>query len=130
MVRRILRSMYAIGVDKPPEAPAIDMAQHNVAAIEVARQGIVLLKNDSTLPLTSGAQRIAVIGGQAYLGVPSGSGSSLVTPPGGFAATIPLACRGVVFHPGEFRKCPDSQTQHPLERVRGHHDVHRRLRQP
>ena len=96
MVRRILRSMYAIGVDKPPEAPAIDMAQHNAAALEVARQGIVLLKNDSALPLTSGAQRIAVIGGQAYLGVPSGSGSSLVTPPGGFVATIPLGGEGVM----------------------------------
>jgi beta-glucosidase len=96
MVRRILRSIYAVGVDKQPPVPAVDMAKHNAAALEVARQGIVLLKNDGALPLASGVKRIAVIGGFAHLGVLSGSGSSLVTPPGGFVATIPLGGEGVM----------------------------------
>jgi beta-glucosidase len=92
MVRRILRSIYAVGIDKKLPALAPDMAQHNAVALEVARQGIVLLKNEGgALPLVPDAQRIAVIGGQAYLGVMSGGGSSLVTPPGGFVAVIPLS---------------------------------------
>ena len=45
MVRRILRSMYAVGIDalgrRPPE---VDMAAHDAIALETARQGIVLLE--------------------------------------------------------------------------------------
>ena len=44
MVRRILRSMFAIGVDRWGPAPEVDMAKHNEIALETARQGIVLLK--------------------------------------------------------------------------------------
>src|SRR5262245_17246067 len=44
MVRRVLRSVYAVGVDKWGPAPAVDMAQHNEIALDIARQGIVLLK--------------------------------------------------------------------------------------
>lgn len=94
MVRRILRSMYAVGVDQPRPQPEIDAAKHHAAALEVARQGIVLLKNDGVLPLTSAKQNIAVIGGQVHLGVLTGGGSSMVTPPGGFAATVPLGGEG------------------------------------
>ncbi|MBO9539449.1 glycoside hydrolase family 3 protein [bacterium] len=94
MVRRILRSIYAVGLDQPPPQPAIDTAQHHAAALEVARQGIVLLKNEGMLPIAAGKQRIAVIGGQAHLGVLAGGGSSMVTPPGGFAATVPLGGEG------------------------------------
>jgi beta-glucosidase len=50
MVQRILRSAYAIGVDKWGPAPKVDMARHNEIALEIARQGIVLLKNDGALP--------------------------------------------------------------------------------
>jgi hypothetical protein len=41
--RRILRSMYAIGIDKwgPPLAPTVDMTNHNETALKTARQGIV-----------------------------------------------------------------------------------------
>src|SRR5215813_4915194 len=46
MVRRILRSMYAVGVDQWGTAPEVDLARHNDIALETARQGIVLLKND------------------------------------------------------------------------------------
>jgi beta-glucosidase len=96
-VRRILRSMYAVGVDAWEAAPAVDMAAHHGVALEIARQGIVLLENDGVLPLApdSGA-RIAVIGGYAQLGVPVGTGSSAVTPPGGFAAEIPIGGPGIM----------------------------------
>ena len=68
MVRRILRSIYAVGLDKPQPASKVDMAQNNATALEVARQGAVLLKNDGVLPLTSKARNIAVIGGFARAG--------------------------------------------------------------
>ncbi len=99
MVRRILRSIYAVGLDKPGPAPVIDMAADNAVALEIARQGTVLLKNDGALPLASGARHIAVIGGQAQIGVLTGGGSSTVTPPGGFAAKIPI---GVEFRTEDF----------------------------
>lgn len=94
MVRRILRSIYAVGVDHPRPSTAIVADQHHTTALEAARQGIVLLKNDGALPLATGKQRIAVIGGQAHLGVLAGGGSSQVTPPGGFVATVPLGGEG------------------------------------
>jgi beta-glucosidase len=94
MVRRILRSIYAVGIDQWGPAPAVDMARHNASALEVARQGIVLLKNDGALPLAPDKQRIAVIGGQAHLGVLAGGGSSQTTPPGGYAAIVPLGGEG------------------------------------
>ena len=89
MVRRILRSMYAVGIDRwDAGAGRADMAAHHEIALESARQGIVLLENDGILPLAadSGA-RIAVIGGYADLGVPVGSGSSARASPR--AATRP-----------------------------------------
>jgi beta-glucosidase len=64
MVRLILRSMYAIGIDKRgPPAPTVDMANHNETALKTARQGIVLLKNEGALlPLSSHKPlKIAVI---------------------------------------------------------------------
>jgi beta-glucosidase len=89
MVRRILRSAYAVGIDKWGPAPPVDMAAHNALALEVARQGIVLLKNDGVLPLATGRPlKIGVVGGYAQLGVPSGTGSGAVLPPGGFATTV------------------------------------------
>src|SRR5215813_2427804 len=52
MVRRILRSAYAVGIDKWGRTPNVDMAKHDEIALEIARQGIVLLKNDGgMLPL-------------------------------------------------------------------------------
>ena len=50
MVRRILRSIYAVGVDRWGPAPEVDMEAHNASALEVARQGIVLLENKGALP--------------------------------------------------------------------------------
>jgi beta-glucosidase len=90
MVRRILRSIYAVGIDKWPPAPKVDMAKHNAVALEIARQGIVLLKNEGDLlPLAADKPlKIAVIGGYAQLGVPTGTGSSAVLPVGGYAIPI------------------------------------------
>ena len=97
MVRRILRSMFAIGVDAWGTPPEVDMARHNEIALETARQGIVLLKNDGALPLAAdSAARIAVIGGHAQVGVPTGCGSSAVVPPGGFAEVIKVGGPGIM----------------------------------
>jgi beta-glucosidase len=97
MVRRILRSFYAVGVDRPGDPPEVDMAAHNDIALDAARQGIVLLKNDGALPLaTDTPLKIGVIGGYAQLGVPSGTGSGAVLPPGGFAAVIPIGGPGLM----------------------------------
>jgi len=91
MVRRILRSMFAVGIDRWGAAPVPDLAAHQEIALQVARQGIVLLKNRGVLPLApESSARIAVIGGYAQVGVPTGCGSSAVVPPGGYAAVIPI----------------------------------------
>jgi beta-glucosidase len=101
MVRRILRSMYAIGIDRwdagRTGSPEADPAKHHAIALEAARQGIVLLQNDGILPLAGDTTaRIAVIGGFAQVGVPVGTGSSAVTPQGGFAAEITIGGPGIM----------------------------------
>jgi beta-glucosidase len=97
MVRRILRSMFAVGIDQWEAAPAPDLAAHQKIALQIARQGIVLLKNRGVLPLSPDSEaRIAVIGGYAQLGVPAGYGSSAVVPPGGYAAVIPIGGPGLM----------------------------------
>jgi beta-glucosidase len=97
MVRRILRSMYAVGIDAWDSVPEIDMDAHAEIALEAARQGIVLLDNDGVLPLgTDTTASVAVIGGHAQLGVPTGTGSSAVTPPGGYAEVIPIGGPGIM----------------------------------
>ncbi|WP_197524045.1 beta-glucosidase family protein [Cupriavidus sp. USMAHM13] len=90
MVRRMLRSYYAVGIDQERPCGPVDFAAHHGVALEAARQGIVLLKNErEALPLAPGKGRIAVIGGYAQAGVLSGDGSSQVMPPAGYAAQIP-----------------------------------------
>jgi beta-glucosidase len=109
MVRRILRSVYAVGVDKWGPAPLVDMAKHHEIALETARQGIVLLKNDGALPLaTDTPLKIAVIGGYAQQGVPSGTGSGAVLPVGGFAAVIKIGGPGTMGAARNFYVFPSS----------------------
>ena len=98
MVRRILRSMYAVGVDKQEAAPAVDMAAQNQIALDIARQGIVLLKNDgAALPLrTDRPLSIAAIGGHAHKGVISGTGSGAVNPVGGYAGRLNIGGPGTL----------------------------------
>ncbi|WP_210485396.1 beta-glucosidase [Microvirga antarctica] len=91
MVRRILRSMFAVGAIDAGEAPQkaeVDAEAHRLVARKVAENGIVLLKNsDDMLPLKPGAGRILIIGAHADIGVLSGGGSSSVTPPGSLKMT-------------------------------------------
>ncbi len=96
MVRRILRSIFAVGVDRPEAATAPDMDAHNEIALRVARAGIVLLANRGVLPLApESSARIAVIGGYAHVGVAAGHGSATVVPPGGYAAVVPIGGTGL-----------------------------------
>jgi beta-glucosidase len=92
MARRILRSMFAVGViDFPPDHAPINYKAHALKALEVAQDGIVLLKNEhSSLPLPANLPRIAVIGGQARFGVLCGGGSAQVTPSNGPVVKIPI----------------------------------------
>ena len=89
MNRRIVRSMLAAGLfDRPPQRLAIDYRAHAASVQDAAQRGIVLLRNDGALPLSSSAARIAVIGGHADVGVLSGGGSSDVTPAGRTLAIV------------------------------------------
>lgn len=92
MVRRILHSVYALGLDRWGPPSTVDMAAHHAIALQGAREGIVLLKNDgSVLPLaTDRPLKVAVIGGYAQKGVPNGTGSGAVLPVGGFAAVVSI----------------------------------------
>ncbi len=89
MARRILRSMFAVGVaDHPDESAsaAIDFAADTLVAEADEEEGIVLLKNaGGILPLARTTQELLVIGGHADRGVLSGGGSSMVFPVGGNA---------------------------------------------
>jgi len=98
MVRRILRSVYAVGIDSWDGKPDVDLAAHEEISLQTTREGIVLLRNErGALPLAlpSGA-KVVVIGGHAQVGVPTGCGSSAVIPPGGFAETIAIGGPGAM----------------------------------
>ncbi len=89
MVHRILRSMFAVGIAGSAAETPIDYKSHSTVALDIARQGIVLLKNaGNILPVNTGLRRIAVIGGHADVGVLSGGGSSQVTPSNGSVVRI------------------------------------------
>ncbi|BBY03771.1 glycoside hydrolase family 3 protein [Mycobacterium seoulense] len=115
MVRRILRSVFAVGIDRADAAPAPDLAAHNEIALRIARQGIVLLTNRGLLPLAPhSTARIAVIGGHAHVGVAAGYGSSAVVPPGGYAAVIPIGGSGLEAGLRKLHLLPSS----PLDELR------------
>jgi beta-glucosidase len=73
-VSRVLEARFRLGLFDPPENVAYaqipisqnDTPEHEALALQVARQSIVLLKNDSLLPLDRAKiKRIAVIGANA-----------------------------------------------------------------
>ncbi len=93
MNRRILTAIYANGLERHPvhQGGVIDFTANSEVALDLARQGIVLLRNTrGVLPLARTAQRIVVIGGHADAGVLSGGGSSQVHGEGGPALSLPL----------------------------------------
>ncbi|RYG64482.1 glycoside hydrolase family 3 protein, partial [bacterium] len=83
-VRRILRVAYTMGWDAgPQEDPTIGKPDpaNEATALDVARQGTVLLKNvGATLPLGPNTRRILVIGPNATPAVTGGGGSSYTDP--------------------------------------------------
>ncbi len=99
MNRRIIAAIYANGLDTDPAKPGgkIDFAANGLVALDIAKQGIVLLRNErGALPLAKTAKTIAVIGGYADTGVISGGGSAQVDGPAGPAVTIPLGGEGMM----------------------------------
>ncbi|MBB4154304.1 beta-glucosidase [Sphingomonas jinjuensis] len=96
MNRRILRSIYAVGLDaNPPAKGPIDVAGNAALARAVEDEGIVLLRNrNALLPLSKAVRSIAVIGGYADAGVLSGGGSTQVQPEGGPAVSLPMGGEG------------------------------------
>lgn len=96
MVRRMLYAAYSVGIDNWGSAPEVDLAKHNAIALEMARQGIVLLENDGVLPIAANRPlKIAVIGGHAHTGIISGTGSGAVNPVGGYAGMVNIGGTGV-----------------------------------
>jgi beta-glucosidase len=98
MVRRILRSMYSAAIDQPAAAvPDADPGAGAALALDIEREGLVLLKNSAgLLPLPAALRRIAVIGGEAHIGVLSGGGSAQVLPSNGVPIEIPVGGNGVM----------------------------------
>jgi beta-glucosidase len=97
MSRRILRSMFAVGLfEHPPVKTPLDVEADAKVARRVAEEGTVLLANPSgLLPLSREAKKIVVIGGHSDTGVLSGGGSAQVVPIGGPAPSIPMGGEGV-----------------------------------
>jgi beta-glucosidase len=110
-VKRMMRTRFALGLFDPPEIvkPAqvpdteLDSAAHRELALKLARESLVLLKNDGILPLMRKPASIAVVGPLAdskrvllgnYNGTPSRSTSALA----GIQKQFPEA--QILFEPG------------------------------
>jgi beta-glucosidase len=82
-VRRLLGVLEKAGLFTNPELQperAENKPQHRRIIRQAAREAIVLLKNDGTLPLKKAVRSIAVIGPNAATAQILGGGSSSVTP--------------------------------------------------
>ncbi len=118
MARRILRSMFAVGLfDRPltgDHADKIDYDAHLQAAQADEEEAIVLLKttsddkNGALLPLAKSVKTIAVIGGHADIGVLSGGGSSQVYPHGAPPSGLVIPNEGPDGFPGPMTFDPSS----------------------
>jgi len=82
-IRRMLRVMIRKGYfDRTLDVPETNAPEHRSVALDVARAGIVLLKNENALlPLQpAGVTSLAVIGPNAEVLRTGGGGSSMVVP--------------------------------------------------
>jgi beta-glucosidase len=110
-VKRMLRTRFQLGLFDPPESvrqaqtpeSVLDSEAHRQLALKLARESMVLLKNDGMLPLTGKPSRIAVVGPLAdstrvllgnYNGTPSRATTALAGIEKQFEGTR------VVFEPG------------------------------
>lgn len=125
MARRVLRSMFAIGLfDAPsPKGQPIDYAAHLAVARRAAEQGIVLLRNDGpddalVLPIGAGVRSILVVGGNADVGVLSGGGSSQVKTGKRHAAFLHVGGEGAMMAMASEAYHPSS----PLRAIRARAD--------
>ncbi len=93
-LRRLFTARFRLGLFDPPEMvkyaqtpdSEIDSEAHRQLALKIARESMVLLKNDGVLPISTATNRIAVIGPLAlssralqgnYNGTPSRSTTAL-----------------------------------------------------
>ncbi len=110
-VERMMRTRFELGLFDPPElvAPArtpdsvVDAEAHRALAVRIARETMVLLKNDGVLPFGPAMKRIAVVGPLAdstrvllgnYNGTPSRATTALAGLQKRFGASA------VAFEPG------------------------------
>jgi beta-glucosidase len=120
MVKRVLRSMFAVGLfDEPERTRVPDVLAGLDVAQRVAERGMVVLKNDGgQLPLNRATVRsIAVIGSHADKGVLSGGGSAQVDSPGGNAVPPPAAA-GPPGRGGLFGGAPTWYPSAPVAAIR------------
>jgi beta-glucosidase len=110
-LNRLFTARFRLGLFDPsqivpyaqtPESE-IDSAPHRALALKIARESIVLLKNDGTLPFNPGVKKIAVFGPLAEStrvlhGNYSGTASHAVTALEGIAQQF--GAERVSFHPG------------------------------
>ena len=81
-VRRILRTVFRTAMDKEAGFGNFNSPEHYAAARKIAAEGIVLLKNDGTLPIVISSEvekslpKILVVGENAYKMMVVGGGSS------------------------------------------------------
>lgn len=69
-LKRLFRARFLLGMFDPPQIvpyagvpeSEIDSAPHRELALKVARETMVLLKNDGVLPFTTGIKKLAVVG--------------------------------------------------------------------
>jgi beta-glucosidase len=110
-VGRMLRTRFALGQFDPPETvkPAqvpdsvVDCDAHRALALTIARESMVLLKNDGILPLAATTAKIAVVGPLAdstrvLLGNYNGTPSRATTALDGIRKQFPSA--RIAFEPG------------------------------
>ena len=110
-LKRMLRTRFQLGLFDPPDRvqaaqvpdSALDSPEHRQIALQLARESMVLLKNDGLLPLAKAPARIAVVGpladsGRVLLGNYNGFPSRSTTALDGIRKQFPQA--KVVFEPG------------------------------